>query len=588
MCAKKGFFYSWFRNQKLQIKFSLILLIALLLVFLGMLVTSRITNQAYNDALYERTIQLLTLFSQNVQEELDSIGDSSFSIIADNVIQEGLTQLHKNEVGSQAWIAARKNVSNRVLNISLTHSDIVSIRLRAADGRGTEFRQTKAGDVIPNKLFKERADAAYAAKGREIWVSDETVEGTLFLMRDVREVADLTLDSIGMLVMQVDMGKIVSRCSEALSVTGMPLLCAIDLNDVCVYSSQKEIANLKMTGQDFLLLEGEEETLFCVRHKPTGSQWVYTAALPYGNIVKSVRYSSGVGTGIAVTVLAFVLLLGSRLIASILRHFQILLGKYDAFASGNLKLPTTPDPYQDRMDEIGELHRRFDQMALEHQCMIDEIYVKHQLLLEAQLHQLRGQIQPHFLYNTLESIYCLAVKADNQQIATMTGALGRLLRATLQDKRYIVTLEEDLKISKEYVDIQLIRYGDQLQVTFDVHSQFWATPIPAMTLQPLIENAVRHGAEEMLELCQIHVYCQQDGDYVDLIVEDNGLGIDEDILEKLETGEMQAEGLGIGLANIQKRIHLAFHDERCGLQFKREQEKTRVIVKLPAEVKIND
>ena len=92
---------TWFRNQKLQIKFSIILLFALLLMFLGMLGTSTMTNQAYNDALYERTVQLLTLFAQNVQEELESIGDFSFSIIADNVIQDGLTQLHKNKVGSQ-------------------------------------------------------------------------------------------------------------------------------------------------------------------------------------------------------------------------------------------------------------------------------------------------------------------------------------------------------------------------------------------------------------------------------------------------------------------------------------------------------
>ena len=582
----KNAIITWFRNQKLQIKFSIILLFALLLMFLGMLGTSTMTNQAYNDALYERTVQLLTLFAQNVQEELEGIGDFSFSIIADNVIQDGLTQMRKSKVGSQEWIAARKNVSSRLLNISLTHNDIVSLRLRTADERGTEFKQTKPGDVIPSQLFETQREAALASLGRELWVSDEAVEGTLFLMRDIREVADLTLESIGLLVLQVDMERIITRCCETLSAMNMPLTCAIDLNDVCVYTNQQEIVDLRMDGQNFLLLEGAEETLFCVRYTPSGSPWTYTAAMPYDNIIKSIRYSSGIGIGIAISVLAIVLLLGSRLISSILKHFKVLLAKYDSFASGQLVLPTEPNPYLDRKDEIGELHQRFDQMALEHQRMIDEIYIKHQLLLEAQLQQLRGQIHPHFLYNTLESIYCLAVKANTPQIATMTGALGRLLRATLQDKRYVITLEEDLKITKEYVDIQLIRYGDQLQVIFDVDHPFLSTPIPAMTLQPLVENAVRHCAEEMLDLCQIRIYCQSAGTYTDLIVEDNGPGIDESILEKLRNHETQ--GMGIGLSNIQKRIQLAFHDDRCGLHFQRTDNRTQVIVRLPKEVKSND
>ena len=220
--------------------------------------------------------------------------------------------------------------------------------------------------------------------------------------------------------------------------------------------------------------------------------------------------------------------------------------------------------------------------------MIEEIYVKQQLLLEAQLRQLRAQIQPHFLYNTLESIYCLAEKGGDERIATMTAALGRMLRAALQDKRDIIPIGDDMKIAQEYLSIQLIRYGDQLRADFEIEEEFLSALIPAMTIQPLVENAVRHGAEEMLELCHIRVFCRRQGAYIDLTVEDNGPGMAEDTLEKLERGELRPEGLGIGLNNIHKRLRLAFRDEGCGLRIRREAGRTQVIVRIAGEEKKDD
>lgn len=579
----KQWFTRWFNNQKLRVKFFFILLLALSLAFIGTLATSRMTDHAYNDALYERTVQLLTLFSQNVQSELDNVAESSFSIIADNVLQNSLTQLRIQKFASQKWISAQKDANNRLMNISLLHSDIVSIRLRALDGNNTEFYRIMPGAPIPSQFLDDHAAAARAAGGREIWISDENYPGTIFLVRDVREIADLTLNSIGMLAMRVNMDRLVSRCSNTLSNMGMPLLCTIDLKGTRVYASQEKMMTLNFEEKNFALHKTDDGTLFCVRYSPPNSKWVYIAALPYDDIMQSIRWSSGLSMAIAIGALALALTLGALLMTSILRHFQRLLIKYDAYAHGTLTLPAQPDPYENRQDEIGELHRHFDQMAMEHQQMIDEIYVKQQLLLEAQLRQLRAQIQPHFLYNTLESIYCLAEKGGDKRIATMTAALGRMLRATLKDKRDIITLAEDMEIAQEYLNIQLIRYGDQLQANFDIGEEFLSASIPAMTLQPLVENAVRHGAEEMLEPCEIRIFCTQKNEYIDLTVEDNGPGMEEDTLEKLERGEIKPEGLGIGLSNIHQRLRLAFKDESCGLRIQRKAEKTRVIVRILAQ-----
>ena len=574
----------WLKNQKLATKFFLILLTSLILVFAGIIATSRMTDREYNDTIYKQTVQLLTLFAENIQTELNSVADSSFSIIADNVLQEGLSQIRKANNGSQPWIDARKSVDSRLMNLSFLYSDISSIMIQAADSKKTEFWRA-ASSGISKRLTADQMQAVYEAKGREIWISSE---GALFLVRNIREVADLTLESIGILVMQINIEKIVSRCCDLLTAMNMPLDCAISLDNICVYSTRQELAEGQTGENGYSLRQGSNGVLFCVHYAPAGARWSYTAAVPYDNIVRSVRNASRVTTILALAILTVVLLLGTLLNTSIIKDFQMLLNKFDSYAKNTLQLPQENDPYADRDDEIGKLHKKFSQMALERRQMIDEIYIKHQLLLEAQIEQLRGQINPHFLYNTLETIYCLAEMDGNEKIATMASSLGKLLRTTLKEKRRIITIREDLQIAKAYTDIQMLRLGEQMHLKIDVTDEFLEKPIPTMTIQPLVENAVIYGAEEMIDPCEILIYCEPHGEYYDLIVEDNGPGMDDDILEKLENHSVEPSGLGIGLLNIHKRLQLEFTDSKCGLNIQRINGKTRVAVHLPMEVKTND
>lgn len=576
----------WFCNLKLQWKFFVILLSSLLLVFAGALTTARMTEQAYTDALYQRTMQMLMLFGQSVQSELDDVADVSFSILADNVLQEKLSESIRNQDNNLARLETREEISKRLTNISSFRSDITSLRLKAYDK--TFFTSTLAGITVPTELFDRYVQDIQAARGRPIWVPDEIAPGSLFLFRDVREVKDLTLNTIATLGMRVSMDRIVETCAQPLAQMNMPLLCAIDFKGSRVYAADECLLNLTADEESYSLRELDGEIYFCAVHTPAGSQWTYTAALPYGEILQSLRSASSAAAGIAAVALVLALLLASLLIASIVRHFKRLIFKYELFARGETLPANELAFYHDRRDEIGELHRQFDRMAAEHQRMVDEIYVKQQLLLEARLRQLRAQIRPHFLYNTLESISCLAQQCDDERIATMSVALGHMLRASLNDKRDIIHLREDIAIAEEYLNIQRIRYRDQLVAEFRVEEEYLDCLLPAMTLQPLVENAVCHGAEEMLDVCEIGIYAKRVGQYVDIIVEDNGPGMDEAILEKLASGEMKADGLGIGMNNIHQRLKLAFKDENCGLRVQRVDGKTQVIVRILAEVKTND
>ena len=192
----------------------------------GAITTARMTEQAYTDALYERTMQMLMLFGRSVQSELDAVSDVSFSILADNVLQEKLSEVARRQSSGIAALETKEEINNRIINLSVFRSKITSLRLRDNDGRF--FNQTLTTTTVPSELFDRYEQDVRAARGRAIWVPDETAPGSLFLFRDVREIKDLTLNSIAMLGMRVSTERLVAACVEPLLQMNMPLLCAID------------------------------------------------------------------------------------------------------------------------------------------------------------------------------------------------------------------------------------------------------------------------------------------------------------------------------------------------------------------------
>jgi two-component system sensor histidine kinase YesM len=570
----------WFAGVRLRAKFIIVLLSALLIVLVGTLLAARMPYFAYDQELYTKTVQTLTMFAQEIQTELDGIADDSFYIIGDNVLQAALTMLHRYEVGSVGWVEAKREADERVSYFSFLSRHILSVRIRALDG--TYFMSAWRGAPLPLSAFTTLQGAAIAARGREVWSPDPENPGTLMLVRDIREIAGFTLDSIGMLAMRVDLDGIVSRQNARLTQMGMPITAAIYMDDTLIYTSNAELGNVILDADGYGIRRVGVENMLVVRHTMPGVGWTYVTAVPYGSITDAIRRSSRASVLASVAALTVALTLGFMLISSILAHLTALQHKYDVFAKDPLTAPGGDDQYAPRRDEIGALHRGFDKMAAGYAGMIRENYVKQQLLLESRVRQLRAQIQPHFLNNTLESIYCLAMIDGNDRIATITHALGNMLRSSLKDQRDIITIGEDMRIAEEYLSIQRIRYGDRLNASFSIDKEFMNVRIAAMTIQPLVENSVRHALEEMLETCEIRVFCRRNSGFVDLIVADNGSGMPAEIIEALERGDYPSDGTGLGMMNIHQRLRLAFND-KCGLRVECSGGLTRVIARLSGE-----
>ena len=166
-----------------------------------------------------------------------------------------------------------------------------------------------------------------------------------------------------------------------------------------------------------------------------------------------------------------------------------------------------------------------------------------QKLTESKLRALRMQINPHFLFNTLNVISVLILKQDNDKASDMIERLSVFFRQTLDDSAgHWVTLQKELDMSSQYLEIEKLRFGERLTVIEHYDPEVMETPVPSLILQPLVENAIRHGLEEKEEPGTLQIECLRLADRVLIQVKDDGVGCSFDKDASFRQG--------IGLSNV--------------------------------------
>ncbi len=224
-------------------------------------------------------------------------------------------------------------------------------------------------------------------------------------------------------------------------------------------------------------------------------------------------------------------------------------------------------------------------------AMIDKINELLQTVKEEQIHLreselelLQSQINPHFLYNTLDTIVWLAEAGDEKQVVSMVKSLSEFFRASLSRGRDIVTIKEELVHAGSYLKIQQVRYMDILEYEIDVPEEIYDSMIPKMTIQPLIENALYHGIKNRRGVGKIKVGGGVEENSVYILIEDNGLGMDEERLKEVTDGIIKKdpnENKIYGLFNVNERIVLKFGEEYGISITSKYMEGTRVKISLP-------
>ena len=185
-------------------------------------------------------------------------------------------------------------------------------------------------------------------------------------------------------------------------------------------------------------------------------------------------------------------------------------------------------------------------------------------LRKAEFELLQAQINPHFLYNTLDAIVWSAEAGNQKQVVSMVGSLSDFFRSSLNKGKEMVTIREDLQHVRSYLEIQQIRYQDILSYEIDVPETIFDYQIPKITIQPVVENALYHGIKNRRGGGKIIVTGGDLGDYIQITVKDDGMGIPDDRLKEIRENlgrDKPEDNIIYGLYNINERIKLSFGDE---------------------------
>ena len=244
--------------------------------------------------------------------------------------------------------------------------------------------------------------------------------------------------------------------------------------------------------------------------------------------------------------------------------------------------------HDDSTDELGDLTNNLQAMIDEINRLIREDYQTKIELKETQFKALQAQINPHFLFNTLNMISQTAYMEGAEQTITLLDSTARLLRYTLDYTDKSVTLSKELEILGHYVELQEYRFGERIRFEFDLDERFHDIHVPSLILQPLVENAVSHGVGMKLRdaVITIRTIYKPEENLGIVEIEDNGVGIGEDRLQELrrEMRENQENGK-IGLSNIYMRVHIFYENQGDMEIYSTEGKGTMVRILLPAAVK---
>lgn len=238
-------------------------------------------------------------------------------------------------------------------------------------------------------------------------------------------------------------------------------------------------------------------------------------------------------------------------------------------------------------DEVGELAQSFNHMTRKIKSLMDQEQKSQERLRYAELKALQSQINPHFLYNTLDSINWMVRMGKNDKVEEMIDALSTFFRISLSKGRHFISIREELIHVEKYIMIQKVRYERILTSEIRVPEEFFEYDIIKMTLQPLVENALYHGIKEKGEEGVIRINAKEEGENIVFCISDTGLGMSKEKLEKLQV--MMDQGIdydpdAYGIINVQKRIHMYFGPE-YGLRFESEPGSgTSVYVTIPKTI----
>lgn len=344
---------------------------------------------------------------------------------------------------------------------------------------------------------------------------------------------------------------------------------------------------LELQDKDRVKLDGKSYIALTRQSEVTG--WRMLALIPRDELVKAIFLQLRLTIFLLLICLVIIGLVTRKIIFSIYGPLNLLMDSMAKIEKGDFDTQIT----YEKKDEFSRLIHGYNMMVAKIKLLLEEIIEKEKTKRNAELYALQAQINPHFLYNTLNSIRYFAKSYQVPEIRDMTTALIQLSKASLSSEKFI-TIGQEVDLTRQYLAIQKMRYGDILEITYEVEEGLEGCMIPRFSIQPIVENALFHGILPVGE-GRIGVSVSGVGQGIQISIKDDGIGMEDEKIallnESLENGIGGKKQKGdisklknIGLENINYRIKMHYKEGEPKLWLEKEEEGMAVYIWIPERI----
>ena len=457
--------------------------------------------------------------------------------------------------------------------------------------------------------LKEKYDlwqaAAHAGGGSPVLLSTQEVEGRAgaasakrYVFTVVREIISTSYESLGMIAVDANIGVIENIVKDLDLVThGTTLI--VDNEERVIFDSEKKYLAQQLSRSELLeratgsagsfhaRVDGEPVLTIYKESPNTG--WKILIAIPQRQLMTDADRNRNFTLSMSAAFIGVALFFSLALAFALTRPLRTLVRTMKEVQTGNLDAVF---PVK-RRDEIGLVGSAFNRMIVRVKSLVEDVYLEGQRKKEAELVALQNQINPHFIYNTLETIRMTAVIHDDAEVSAMAQLLGKLLRYGIGGGADTVPLSREFECLRMYVALLNYRYGNKFALTLPGEDTDGGMPVMKLLFQPIVENAVYHGLNEAVDRMHIRIAYRAEGDDRVFVVRDDGIGMTPEELDRLRRRlavdanrslgrEDGSGGGGIGLRNVHERLRLSF-GEAYGLGIDSSPGVgTEVTIRLPA------
>ncbi len=568
-----------FRWLKLKTMISVLLFAATIVLLIAETIIRQQAYEKYNQLLYEKNEQMLITYSDYLDTMLSRMENLTYSMIADDMLQDNLTYVRDNGIGFGPVVT---DINSRLYNYVSQEQYFDSFYFQT-DSFGYRYGKSSLKDTLEN--FEEYLQAAKEAKSKTCWFP---LENCLIMAREIRKSENLELTKLACVVAQVNFTSIMENMNSTLKHMDMDGNVAVFFDDICVYSNATGLEQYKNMSDGWIICDDNFVTVY------TSKERGYTMVVStyYGEVQQAIKQTYMMSLIASVAVAGVVLAVSSYFVSRIIKELHLLIERMDDFGAGILPNESDRLHYENMPNEIGKLYRHFHSMTVNYKKLSDEDYNNKLLLKDAEFSHMQKQMQPHFMLNSLSIIRWKAYALQDQELTAIVDALGRIVRGFMQSGSEgahagsplpsgpMASVRSEMQMVEDYLYIQQFRFQERLKVEIQLSEPVLNLQIPRLCIQPLVENSITYAMDEMLSECRILIFDRHTERDFEIIVEDNGPGFDEDILERLEQGVAKPGGHGTALRNIQKRLQYAFSED-YGLRFVRLQNGMQVVIKIP-------